>query len=409
MDDNTNFSTVRPAPSSSWRRTAAATAFVVLIAACGGEPAPENLAGAESSTTTSAEFTASAVDGQPQLAGELASGEAVSITASVPTTAAPSTTTSATPTTTTAIVVPVVLSPSEIDGAYEDERTNQRVLTAIDDPLNVRSGPGVGYEVVEVLEHETSGLDVTHSVNLDEDSSWRYIERNGQSIGWVHARYLFGHGATSTCQADPAFPTFEGAVIAGSGDLDLDGQSDEIFVLAESNEVGTSQAGFPVVQYDAWVLVSFANGGVATGQWDGYFDPVPTASINVFDLTTLNPANDFNEVVFTLGTGASHAQWGVMTLEGCEIVSTTFDGDAFSFSHGASAGHSTVGGCAYGPHGEIEFQVSSRNFNTGEWNNTTYQLEGAEWLELGSQQGTATGADDFPYASTLSDCAGFVG
>jgi len=117
-----------------------------------------------------------------------------------------------------------------------------------------------------------------------------------------------------------------------------------------------------------------------------------------------------NEIVFQVGQGASHGQWAVMAVDDCELVTTTLDGDAFGFAHGASAGHSTVGGCNYGAHGKVEFSVTSMDFNSGDWNVDVYELRGLEWMLVGSH-----GQVDFPNidasdqagtAATLFDCAG---
>lgn len=274
------------------------------------------------------------------------------------------------------------------------------MFTSVGDPLNVRTGPGVSYEIVAELEHQTDGITATSAFNVDQGSTWRYIELDGEALGWVHGDYLFGQGVTATCVAGDEFPTFEGAAAVGTGDVDVDGFEDEIFVLAES--VDPSAGTFS--QYRAWVLVSFANGGVATGQWTGFYDPHPANDVLAFDLTTLGDFTDFNEIIFGTGSGASHAQYGVMTVVDCELVPTTLNGTPFGFSHGASAGHSTVGGCAYGPHGEIEFVVTSTNFNTGDWSIDTYQLSGDEWAGLGTFTGTATDSNELPQALTLQDC-----
>lgn len=79
--------------------------------------------------------------------------------------------------------------------------------------------------------------------------------------------------------------------------------------LAQSND-----SGLPGQGYDVWLFVSFANGGTATGQWTGYFDPHPVMGLQVFDLTTLRGAQDFNEIIFQVSSGASHGQHGVMAL-----------------------------------------------------------------------------------------------
>ena len=409
MATYSNFFNVLPA-----RRALVIAAATITLAACSGE-SQEILADPRPVAVSSESISASVSEPPASVEAALETSTSTAVVvesaaiSAAPTTAAPTSPAPTTVVSTTAAPAPTtsaptILAPSNLDGAFDDLRSDQRVLTSVGDPLNVRTGPGVSYEIVAELVHETDGITATSAFNLDESSTWRYIERDGEVLGWVHGDYLFGHGVTSTCVAGDDFPTFEGANAVGTGDVDVDGAEDEIFVLTEATEVGVSQSGAPVFNHEAWVLVSFANGGVATGKWTGFYDPHLANEVRVFDLTTLGDFTDFNEIIFAVGFGVSHGQHGVMTLVDCELVPTTVAGSAFSFSHGASAGLSTVGGCAYGPHGEIEFVVTSTNFNTGGWSITTYQLSGTEWADLGTISGMATDSSELPNPLTLEDC-----
>ena len=52
--------------------------------------------------------------------------------------------------------------------------------------LNVRSGPGVNFQVVEVIARGTQ----VHMLGRNSASSWVYIQTPGGNTGWVNASYL---------------------------------------------------------------------------------------------------------------------------------------------------------------------------------------------------------------------------
>ena len=317
----------------------------------------------------------------------------------VTTTTVLSSTTSVLATTTSAAVSHTPVLPEDLTGVTAAPATGLTVSTAPGDPLNVRTGPGVSYPVLGQFVDGTTGVDATYRYVLESGAVWRFVQGSGGMTGWVNSAYLRGVSPTASCTKGANFPEFEGAVAVGNGDVDLDGLVDEVFVLAEPQ---------PEFGYHAWLLVSFGNGGVATGEWADFFEPSPVAGIHIFNLTTLAGPNDPNEIIFSTGQGASHGQWGVAALSGCTIVPTTLDGVPFGFSHGASAGHSTVAGCAYGPHGEVEFVITSQNFNTGEWTQSSYQLDDLEWLFLGASDETDFPAPFQPSPLVLTDCVGLV-
>lgn len=306
------------------------------------------------------------------------------------------------PPTTTTIQAPLVVkTASDYENSVPVLLTQLSVQTEPGDPLNVRTGAGVGNEIVAALDHGTSDLTATDYVILESGAQWNYVSQNGAPIGWVNAAYLTSPSPTAHCVMGADFPTFEGAVTTTTADVDLDGSVDEVFVLAQS---------VPTGGYDAWVLVSFGNGGVATGHYTGsYFDPIPTSSVYVTNLTALEQA-PMNEIVLQLGSGASHAQYAVMALDNCALVTTTLNGTAFAFTNGASAGHSTVSGCNYGAHGKVEFTTTSMDFNADDWSSETFELTGTQWLSVATSSKA-----DFPNitagamsqsAASLFDCSG---
>ncbi len=58
-----------------------------------------------------------------------------------------------------------------------------------DDTLNVRSGPGVSFDVVGQLLPEATGVQITGSGTVVQGSTWVPIAANGLR-GWVNSRYL---------------------------------------------------------------------------------------------------------------------------------------------------------------------------------------------------------------------------
>lgn len=370
----------------------------IALAACSSSPAPESLASAEPKSTEVVldEVTAETV--------EAATVTVAPTTTTAPSTVAPTTVPPATapPTTATETPVAVVLAPGDVDGSVESLIEGLVVITEPGDPLNVRTAPGVANEIVSVLPHGTGELTVTHEFVLGSGATWRYVSQDGVPAGWVNGAYLAAQSPTAQCEAGANFPTFEGAVTVTTGDVDDDGLDDEVFVLAESKPAGG---------YDAWVLVSFGNGGVATGKYAGsWFDPIPTSSVYVANLTSIENPATMSEIIVQLGSGVSHAQYAVMTIDNCAVVTTTLDGEAFAFSNGASAGHSTVSGCEFGVHGKIEFVVTSMDFNADEWSYEVFELEGLEWNSVATRNHTdfpgLSAADKAQTAASLVHCVG---
>ncbi len=66
-----------------------------------------------------------------------------------------------------------------------------------DDTLNVRSGPGVDFDVVGELAPQATGVEITGSGNLVAGSTWVPIT-NGRVTGWVNGRFL----TTAVSQAE---------------------------------------------------------------------------------------------------------------------------------------------------------------------------------------------------------------
>lgn len=81
-----------------------------------------------------------------------------------------------------------------------------RTLVAADDTLNVRSGPGVDFEVLVELEPLATGVVATgHNRSLGEAGFWSEITVDGVT-GWANTRYLLQPGEVRDITAE-LYPT----------------------------------------------------------------------------------------------------------------------------------------------------------------------------------------------------------
>lgn len=63
------------------------------------------------------------------------------------------------------------------------------IYVASDDVLNIRSGPGVAYDVIGALAYNAEGVQVTGDGVFVENSTWLPIAKNSLE-GWVNGRFL---------------------------------------------------------------------------------------------------------------------------------------------------------------------------------------------------------------------------
>lgn len=138
-------------------------------------------------------------------------------------------------------------------------------------------------------------------------------------------------GSTTTTSTSTTSPTLcpqpvelaEGTLIfaGGSGDLDGDGLSDELF---------TYQAG----ENDWRVRVTFADGGGADAGIAQSDDLTPPRPIGGFDVD----GDGAEEAFLTVGAGASTTLVGLFDISACVVQRITTGGVAAVFSVGASLG-----------------------------------------------------------------------
>ena len=101
-----------------------------------------------------------------------------------------------TTTTTTATVKPqtssTVVNKQKADGSYTVGKTVQYKAKAIDNNLNVRSGPGYGYDNIKTYPRLEKGqvIEVCDKVTALDGSLWCYIRINGNVYGFVAAQYI---------------------------------------------------------------------------------------------------------------------------------------------------------------------------------------------------------------------------
>jgi len=92
-----------------------------------------------------------------------------------------------------------------------------------DDTLNIRSGPGVGNEVVGTLQPNQSGLTRTGKSSSVGDENWVEIQNPSGGTGWVNADFLTEYVPPASFCADARVNTLidnlESAVLAPNDDV----------------------------------------------------------------------------------------------------------------------------------------------------------------------------------------------
>lgn len=351
----------------TWR-TLTLTAALVL-GACG--------------STDSAELTEPdvTIDSAPTAIASDANGAALQPSTSEASSGKPDalTTVEQTTTTTEAPTEPVALDPADVEGAVAEVLNSLTVVTAADDPLNVRTGPGIDYDVVSQLEHRTDEVTATHRAVLDSGAVWRFVEVDGDARGWVHGGYLQGPLiGSAACQNAPDPSKLDSLVATVlSADVDRDGEFDTIELYSDLVEPGQFDT------YDLWIVIGFNNGGVASGRWDGgpIGDVHPASSIRTTDLSWGAYPDRTEELIVQIGQGASHGQFGIMALDGCDIVTTTLDGEPFGYQTGASGARGSGVSCVYLDLG-VELHTSSVNWEENTGQGHSYVLNGTTWVEV---------------------------
>lgn len=190
----------------------------MLLAACGGaEP-----------TATSASSSATPT-----------SSTATSTSSTVPKTTATEqpTTTSTANTTTTSTTLPgeiVDFGPAEGD-------TLMVIGVRYDDVLNVRAGPGVGFDIVETLEPDDLDVNAMGETRQIPGAFWISVDVDG-TVGWVNMRYVGFEGSTDDLThvvvEEIGYPTSDtmaelGLIVARTFASD-DPKSDIVLVVDES-------------------------------------------------------------------------------------------------------------------------------------------------------------------------------
>lgn len=207
--------------------------------------------------------------------------------------------------------------------------------------------------------------------------------------------------STAQCQQGSNWPSTAPELVAStSGNVDFDGEPDEVSLFAQSVDDGEQ----------AWLRVDFSNGGTVTGSWDGEpFEAVADTSVQVADLTSEDDASNINEIILQVGERTAVGGRSVVALEECSIVTTTLDGEAFVFGSGWTDGVSTIAGCSsIGSDDVVQLIVNARSFGEGEWLRETFVLDGREWAltesRVFSDFPEGDGSILFPVGPTLDTC-----
>lgn len=99
------------------------------------------------------------------------------------------TTTLPTPTLEPTATLPPTPEPEPTLPLLDDAAAFQVVYVAVDDVLNVRSGPGVDNDIVGELAPDAANITITGEGQMVEGSLWVPVQ-TGTVVGWVNSTYL---------------------------------------------------------------------------------------------------------------------------------------------------------------------------------------------------------------------------
>ena len=280
----------------------------------------------------------------------------------------------------------VVIPPSEIATSQSDDLRDVFVNTSVGDDLNVRSGPGVDFPVVDSLPHQAS-LTTFEFATLDSGSTWRFVFVGEKDLGWVNASFLTSKSPDPVCVApSDALTGLEQIGDVHFGDVDGDGADDAVSVYHEVFETPLDDG--RVVRDDFFTAyVEFANGGTAAlTPIRGDFHPAANGVWGFADLSYLPTDPGGDEIILGLGSGSTTSSLAILTLDDCDLVQTSFDGLPFGFTQGAGGTYSSGATCVFGAHGETTFVRHNSNIEYAETPGTItttsehFELRGTQWL-----------------------------
>lgn len=318
----------------------------LLLAACasGSEALIDDLDGNEGSSNgflaaEGSRETQGGDDPDEQLSGAPASIPLVQPESEVETTTteAPETTTSTEPEETT----PTTEAPDE-PGVVQPEDLNLPRIVADDlgvitepgDPLNVRSGPGTEFDVVSELDHQTTGVVSTHISN-QSSGEWRFIEVDGEPVGWVAGRFLRNVVDPAFCVAPQEMPAGLVGQSPAAVNIDEGGVLDTVAVFVEELGGGSERH---------WVRADLDSGGVIAGVTPTLTRPPAEPALDVQFIGNTNALSFGSQVLVRTFQVGRNSDWMVFELVGCEFEVVTLDGEPFTFRSGGII----ETGCIYG-------------------------------------------------------------
>ena len=406
MDVKREYSTLMT--SRQWlRRFAAAAALALALVACGDGGQPDDLAFVDDNRDGSEGFISSQEGDPPELISEeptAVTGASTTTVVEEPvedttTTSSPSTTSTTVPetttpeTTTTTEAPPVELDPGSVEGAIAARTDQLGVVTEPGDPLNVRSGPGAGNDVVAELAHLTTGIVSTHIVDVD-GIEWRFIEVDGEPTGWVAGRFLQRDFTTPFCVAPADMPDGLIPVASVEARIDENPDADRVDLFFEELGGGAQRA---------WLRSDLSGGGVVSGRIENIPEAISVPELSLVFVTN-DPRLTFgSQFLVKIREDELRDIFTVLDLQGCEIEQTTISAnERFTVALGRSEGTLDQFGCIYGGAAN---QLVTRSLDGQELVTTHWELRGTAWTSRLQSLDVGPFPDGFPGLVGFTSCS----
>ena len=291
LPTETSPSATRPRARRPLAMFAAAT---LALTACGGGNDNEATVPTLPPTTAPAEPVATT----PDLAPAATDRDVVEPISVTPPTTTPTPTTTTPRTTTPPTAPPPPPDPVIVYSTTDDQQPFRVVDVAASDVLNVRSGPGVTFNIVDTLAPDAWFVQPTENVARVDGAVWRQVRTPAGALGWSHTAFL--RPIDGDCSADAWPQPVESSTT--TGDIDGDGRDDTVTLLLTDD--GLTR-----------LTVRYANGARAIRAPGRVAMNTGHHEVNSVDLD-----GDGRDEIVVNSTEGNHIGAAVFTFAGCTLV-----------------------------------------------------------------------------------------